>query len=218
MTAGEVGQMEAAASLFSAKAGGSQTESAERVAREGLADACEKAQADGKENAQCAVPLRVGLLPIAGRAEGGCPSGSTFEGGQCVQRQVVTQVECPPGSTFVGGRCVANVSTTCAAGLRFEAGRGCVPETVARPSSGGGVAGTHWTFCTGGDTNLDFSADGTVQWGGGNPCNWSQSGSHITINCNNFTIMELTQKDRKLVGEWHRAANPSEGMDVCWRP
>jgi len=102
MVAGESSVIDAAASVFSAKAGASRDASAEHIAREGVAEACEKAQSDGKENSQCAVPLRVGLLAIAGRVEGGCPSGSTFDGKQCVQRQVVTQIDCPPGTKLEG--------------------------------------------------------------------------------------------------------------------
>jgi hypothetical protein len=132
MAAGEAGSLEAAASVFSAKAGGSTSEAVEHVAHEGIAEACETAQNEGTENAKCAVPLRVGLLPINGRAEGGCPPGSTFDGKQCVQRKVVTEVDCPPGSVAEQGRCVARVSDTCPnPGLHFEAGRGCVPNLPA---------------------------------------------------------------------------------------
>jgi len=135
MVAGETSAIEAAVSVFGAKAGGAQAQSAEHVAREGVAEACDKAQSEGKENAQCAVPLRVGLLAIAGRADGGCPAGSTFDGKACVQKQVVTQIECPPGSKLEGSRCVASVSTACTAGMHFEPGRGCVPDVTAQPAS-----------------------------------------------------------------------------------
>lgn len=133
MVAGEIHQMEVAARVFGAGGGASQQAGAEHVAEGGRGEACEEAQKDGKENTGCSVPLRVGLLAISGRAEGGCPSGSSFDGTQCVQKQVVTQVECPAGSKLENGRCIASVSTTCSAGLHFEAGRGCVPDATAAP-------------------------------------------------------------------------------------
>jgi hypothetical protein len=86
MVAGDTRTIEAAASVFGAGAGGAQEEGTEHVAREGVAEACSRAETENRENDQCAVPLRLGLLPIAGRAPGGCAVGWSFDGHQCVPR------------------------------------------------------------------------------------------------------------------------------------
>jgi hypothetical protein len=133
MVAGQTQKIEAAASVFGAGgkvAGGSD---AEHVAEEGTPEACDQAKASGERDKRCQVPLRIGLLPIEGRSAGGCPAGSTWDGKACVQTQVVTQISCPPGTTLSGNQCVGNVSTQCAAGLHFEAGKGCVPNGGAAP-------------------------------------------------------------------------------------
>ncbi len=84
MMAGESSVIDASVNVFSAGMRAGQESAAEHVAREGAAEACTRAQADGKESALCAVPLRVGLLAIAGRAEGGCPDGASWDGKGCV--------------------------------------------------------------------------------------------------------------------------------------
>jgi hypothetical protein len=133
MVAGEARAIEAEARVFGAGISGAERASAEHVAREGVAEACADAQAAGTENARCAVPLRLGLLPIAGRTEGGCPSGTRLVGGQCVRRELVTELSCPPGTSLADGKCFANVSRTCPSGLHFEANEGCVPDVHAAP-------------------------------------------------------------------------------------
>jgi hypothetical protein len=105
---------------------------AERIVTEGVAEACARAQVEGRENAQCAVPLRVGLLPIVGHA-GGCPAGTSLEGKDCVRRKVLTEITCPPGTSLVSGRCEGVVSRACPGGTRFEAGAGCVAEVAPPP-------------------------------------------------------------------------------------
>jgi hypothetical protein len=132
MVVGEERSMQASGRFFGTALGGRDAVAAERVLSEGVAEACVRAKADGRENPLCAVPLRVGLLPIVGRATGSCPAGTTLEGKQCVQREVVTRIECPPGSTLNDGKCLANVSHSCPRGTRFEAGAGCVPR-IAPP-------------------------------------------------------------------------------------
>lgn len=126
MASGESESLEARASIFGAGAGGSQDRTAERLATEGSAEACAKAQREGTRELTCSVPLRIGLTPVEGRAEGSCPTGSSWNGAACVQKQVVTQIECPAGSKLEGTSCVANVSTNCPAGTHFESGKGCI--------------------------------------------------------------------------------------------
>jgi formylglycine-generating enzyme len=125
MAAGE-SETIAAASLFGVEAGVGQDRSAERLQAEGNANACQKAQEESTRESGCSVPLRIGLTPIAGRVAGSCPTGSEWNGSECVTRQVVTQVECPAGTTLQNGKCVAELSTDCPAGTSFQAGQGCV--------------------------------------------------------------------------------------------
>ncbi|MBI4702508.1 MAG: SUMF1/EgtB/PvdO family nonheme iron enzyme [Deltaproteobacteria bacterium] len=136
MAAGERERLAAGASLFGVGAGGERDRSAERITEEGDAEACARAQKEAKREPTCGVPLRIGLVPIEGRAQGGCPQGSSWDGAQCVQKQVVTEVECPAGTTLQGGKCVAAVDRSCKAGMHFEEGRGCVANVVApQPAS-----------------------------------------------------------------------------------
>jgi sulfatase modifying factor 1 len=129
MAAGESEKLAAEASLFGAGAGAQQDRTAERLATEGDAEACAKAQKTQAREAGCSVPLRIGLTPIAGRVEGApptCPAGATWNGTECEERKVVTKVDCPKGTTLKDGQCVASVSTECPAGTSFQAGKGCV--------------------------------------------------------------------------------------------
>ncbi len=131
MVAGDAQEIEASGTLFGARAGGSSDSRAEHLAHEGRAEACDVAQSDGTEQTFCSVPLRIGLLAISGRAEGGCPVDSTWDGQGCVQKHVTTEIACPAGSELHDGHCVGSVSRACSAGLHFEDGRGCVPNVVA---------------------------------------------------------------------------------------
>jgi formylglycine-generating enzyme required for sulfatase activity len=132
MASGESEKLAAEASLFGGGAGAAQNRTAERVAKEGEPEACEKAQKEQKREAACSVPLRIGLRPIEGRGEASepsvpeCPAGSTWNGTACEERKVVTKVECPSGTTLKNGQCVAAVNTTCPPGTSFESGKGCV--------------------------------------------------------------------------------------------
>jgi formylglycine-generating enzyme required for sulfatase activity len=44
---------------------------------------------------------------------------------------VIPKVDCPNGTTWDGAKCAGIASTECAAGMRFEAGRGCVGNVVS---------------------------------------------------------------------------------------
>jgi TPR repeat protein len=64
MAAGETRSLQASASLFSAGAGGKSDASLQEIERAGDASACELSHESQKEHANCAVPLRIGLLPL----------------------------------------------------------------------------------------------------------------------------------------------------------
>ncbi|MEP7121952.1 MAG: hypothetical protein ABJE95_13615 [Byssovorax sp.] len=95
MMVGESRSIEAAATIFGASLGGSAVRDGEHLATEGDADACKSAQKSGAESPLCAVPLRLGLLPIneatgadylrkTGVDEHGCQRGKqVWSGARC---------------------------------------------------------------------------------------------------------------------------------------
>ncbi|MCC6653492.1 MAG: hypothetical protein IT348_20240 [Candidatus Eisenbacteria bacterium] len=133
MAAGETSKVRAEASLFGLGGGGRNTSSIKTLFVDGVPEACEQAYASGEESPRCAVPLRVGLLPLAGHAMPECPVGSAWDGARCVRSHVVTQVNCPAGTQWNGSECAARVSTSCGAGFHFEVGKGCLPHIAADP-------------------------------------------------------------------------------------
>ena len=134
MAAGEQRAMDASASVFAFGAGASSQADVEVLGDEGDAEACKASQKDAKENERCAVPLRVGLAALDAPAAPDCPEGSVLQGDKCVRKNVVTQVECPAGTKWDGSKCAASVDTTCANGLHFVQGRGCVADVAAAPA------------------------------------------------------------------------------------
>jgi hypothetical protein len=117
--------------LFGAGAGGKSTADIEVLGDEGDAESCKASQKESKESERCAVPLRIGLVALDAPAAPTCPEGSSLVGKDCVRKNVVTQVDCPAGTKWDGSKCAASVDTSCARGLHFEAGRGCVPDAMA---------------------------------------------------------------------------------------
>ena len=83
----------------------------EGMTREGQAQVCERAVAEGIELAGCSVPLRVALIPLDGKAP---------------------PPTCPAGFVFDGTRCAREAATTCGAESSSGADAGCTPaEPVA---------------------------------------------------------------------------------------
>jgi hypothetical protein len=116
LAAGETRDLEGGASVFVAPAvsagGGAKSESAvEHLQHEGVAKACEEAQEKGTPSPQCSVPLRIALMSL-GAQEVACPTGATWDGKQCVRKNVVTEVQCPGGATWDGSKCLATATAT----------------------------------------------------------------------------------------------------------
>lgn len=107
------------------------------LAQAGAPAACTSATNEGKETAACAVPLRLGLLAIEGRAASGCPDGTTLEGESCVPRAALTEAGCPPGTKLTGAECTGTLASGCPAGTRFVGGYCVTPNADA-----GGVSET----------------------------------------------------------------------------
>lgn len=130
MVAGETAILERRATVMDL---GSTAPELQVLAAEGNAEACRAAE-PGKPHARCAVPLRLSLVPLVeaapvASAAATCPAGSVRKGERCVMKEIVTEVDCPAGTKWQVDRCAPRVDTTCAAGMRFEAGRGCIPES-----------------------------------------------------------------------------------------
>jgi len=71
LAAGTKAELGGSAKVFGLGASGSSQAAGERLVTEGSAEACAEAQKSGKEAKLCAVPLRVGLLPLDGLASDG---------------------------------------------------------------------------------------------------------------------------------------------------
>lgn len=133
MAAGERRAVEGRATVFGVGGGGGSEAEVESLGDEGDAEACKTSQKVHAANDGCGVPLRVALLALDAEAAPECPAGSSPQGNKCVRKSVVTQVDCPAGSQWSGTACVARVDTTCARGLHFVAGRGCVSDAATPP-------------------------------------------------------------------------------------
>lgn len=108
----------------------------ETLTKNGDPDACTKASpGDQSPPAQCGALIRIEVMPL-GEAKAltpTCPEGTQWNGSQCVGTKVVTNVQCPAGTTWDGRQCAATVNTTCAAGMHFAQGQGCMPDVVGAP-------------------------------------------------------------------------------------
>lgn len=98
MEAGETRELEAKATVFGVGAGAASSSSAEALAREGDPAACEEALRSGKESALCAVPLRVGLLPLDGLASDGSGAAATPD-----VKAPEGPASCPEGTVKIEG-------------------------------------------------------------------------------------------------------------------
>jgi hypothetical protein len=125
-----------------------------------------------------AVPsLNVDSLPKAGTPGAAAPPSKP---GIVVQAQPVTPT-CPRGSTWNGSTCAGN-ATSCAVGMRFLPGQGCVPDVAApatpaavgtaafdRGGAAAALGGVNLGSCKtaggpvgAGHVSLTFSPDGSV--------------------------------------------------------
>lgn len=77
MTAGESRTMDASASFFGADVSARTSADVENLADEGNEQACRTAQAEHREHDACAVPLRIGLIPLRRAAGGEAAQAST---------------------------------------------------------------------------------------------------------------------------------------------
>jgi formylglycine-generating enzyme required for sulfatase activity len=133
---GATADIDSGGRVFGVGAGMRGQSSREVLATEGDAEACARSQRTQEHDGRCAVPLRVGLIPIEGRVSDGCPTGSSWDGAQCVAREVIREKVCPEGSKREGNQCTMLVDTRCPAGTRFEPGEGCVALSDTRCPGG----------------------------------------------------------------------------------
>jgi TPR repeat protein len=88
MVAGEKRSLKASASFFSASSGGQTDASLQQIEHAGDAAACNASHESGKESANCAVPLRIGLLSLeqarpCGEVSECIPRCKTGDAGSC---------------------------------------------------------------------------------------------------------------------------------------
>ena len=117
-------------------AGGQSNAHRETLSRDGDSSACAKASTtDTAPPEGCGALIRIEVVQLGNAAKVAptCPEGAQWDGGQCVAKRVVTQVECPGGTTWNGSKCAAATDTSCPGGMHFEAGRGCVADVAAPP-------------------------------------------------------------------------------------
>ncbi len=132
--AGAASEDSGGASVAGVGAGAKASRGHEELSEAGDPSSCEGAKdTDNGPVTNCSAVIRVEVAEL-GAAQTVCPEGTEQRGGQCVRKNVVTEVECPAGTKNQGGKCVASVDTSCSAGMHFEAGRGCVADVVAQPS------------------------------------------------------------------------------------
>ncbi len=122
--AGADAEVGAGATIAGAGVGGKSAAKREMLNQDGEEAACLKSTAGDKAAPDgCGALLRIEVVPL-GEAKLAEPS-------------------CPPGTRWDGKQCAGDVSTACAAGLHFEAGRGCAPDVAAvSPAAASPFAGS----------------------------------------------------------------------------
>lgn len=114
-------------------AGGASKAERVNIMKDGDPAACEKARRDDTAPPeQCGALIRLEVVPFgeARQLTASCPSGTEWNGAECVGKKVVTQVDCPGGTRWDGSRCAAAVDTSCSAGMHFVPARGCVADVA----------------------------------------------------------------------------------------
>jgi hypothetical protein len=162
MGAGESRAMEGTATLLGAGGGAKSNADVEVIGDEGDAEACRTSQKDGKESAQCAVPLRIGLLALDAPipSDANCPAGTVSEGGKCRSARAGAEVVCGEGKSWDGTQCSGLAGRT----LSFR----CADPT--------GKGGLRAVFASGGSAVVEYPR-GTC------PSTWTQAGDILRLRC-----------------------------------
>lgn len=96
LVSGDGRELDAAVTVFGAGGGGKTEVSVERLADEGKADACAKAQEEQTPNSACDVPLRIGLLALNGAGTRSLSTGTNKDSNLPVTTTVVPTATAAP--------------------------------------------------------------------------------------------------------------------------
>ncbi len=129
--AGAGGEVSSTATVVGAGASGNSTSTSEILNEDGDESSCSAAGLNDKAPPYgCGALLRIEVVPLGTpkKPMPTCPSGTTWDGKQCVGSKIVTSVTCPPGATWTGYKCVAGVE--CPAGTTWN-GQACAGNAPA---------------------------------------------------------------------------------------
>jgi hypothetical protein len=137
MAAGESERISGSASLFAVGVSAEATEErgVERIASEGRAEACQKAQDQGTLEPGCSVPLRIGLVPIAGREAPATADRPSGDATAARERATIPEALADAASA------TANDALTVGSDVRFRGGIAAGPTVIVVPDvlGGGGL-------------------------------------------------------------------------------
>lgn len=197
MEAGTTAELGGQVTVFGVGAGANSAHSAERLAREGDAAACEEALKSGKETALCSVPLRVGLLALDGLAS----DGSGVAAGSAATTKGPTS--CPDGMVAVeGGSFVMGAQKS-----REDVAPFCIERTEV-------TAGAYGACVTAGKCRAPTESDRPA-------CNFRRDGRDAhPMNCVSYDEAKIECASRGLLlpteQQWEWAARGNGQRTFPW--
>ncbi len=214
MASGESERIAAQASIFGAGAGGEQDRTAEGKEEEGSVAACKKAQDEKKLVDDCSVPLRLGLVPIVGRADAATSSAATANADSSATsgRCPAGMVSIPAGSFMMGADPDKDLGATSSPRHRVQVGAFCMDITEVT------VAAYRGCVKNGKCKAPEKEASGDLL---GHVCNWGQSDrEEHPVNCVDFAsasaYCEFSGKRLPSEEEWEYAARGTDDRAYPW--
>lgn len=171
LSAGGDTEVSGGLTVLDAGGGGKTRSRREELKKGGDPDHCSIASRNDTEPPEgCSALLRLEVVPI-GKVrlpDPVCPTGSRWNGTQCVRTEVVTRLTCPEGTRLVGEACEPLVSRQCPSGTRYHEGHGCVavgaPAPEPRDDEDEGIGTTGATFLGVGIVAVVVGGIGVLVW------------------------------------------------------